>query len=201
MSSDLQIQPAKPESERLHTGSRRPAVFALIAADLREKARWCYERDDWKGVVKVLMTDGTAAMVLYRLMQWAHRWRLLPVEMAFNKLNAICCSCIIGRGAEFGTGFVLIHSQGVVINGEVRGGDRIYVEHQVTIGADHSRRSPVLGNNVYLGAGAKIIGPVSIGDETRVGANAVVVRDVPGGATVVGIPARVVRQLDLEKPS
>jgi serine O-acetyltransferase len=131
-------------------------------------------------------------MIWYRLMQWAGRWRLAPLEMLFNKLNAVCCNCIIGRGAQFGPGFVLIHSTGVVINGRVRGGEQIHIEHQVTIGAER-RESPVLGDRVFLGAGAKILGNVSIGDDARIGANAVVVDDVPSGATVVGIPAKVVR--------
>jgi serine O-acetyltransferase len=170
-----------------------PSLRRLIAADLRAKAEWCYDRRDWKGVVKVILTDGSAAMILYRLMQWSCRLRIVPLEMLFNKMNSVFCSCIIGRGADFGPGFVLIHSQGVVINGQVRGGSNIYVEHQVTIGAER-RQSPLLGNNVFIGAGAKIIGPVTIGDGARVGANAVVVHDVPTGATVAGIPARVVRQ-------
>ncbi|HEX5105944.1 MAG TPA: DapH/DapD/GlmU-related protein [Pirellulaceae bacterium] len=166
---------------------------SLIASDLRAKAEWCYESSGWKAIAKTLLTDGTAAMIWYRLMQWARKWRLTPLEMVFNKLNAICCNCIIGRGAEFGPGFVLIHSTGVVINGQVQGGSRVHLEHQVTIGAER-RQSPVLGNRVFIGAGAKIIGPVHIGDDARIGANAVVLKDVPAGATAVGIPAKVVRQ-------
>jgi serine O-acetyltransferase len=80
----------------------------------------------------------------------------------------------------------------VVINGSVRGGAGVKIEHQVTIGAE-KRQSPQLGDDVFIGAGAKVIGPVRIGDGARVGANAVVVHDVPAHATVVGIPARVVR--------
>jgi serine O-acetyltransferase len=167
-------------------------MFRLILADLRQKALWCYESSGRKAVLKVLLTDGTAAMIWYRLMQAAGRYRLRPLEMVFNKLNAILCNCIIGRGAEFGPGFVLIHSTGVVINGTVRGGSNVRIEHQVTIGAER-RQNPVLGNDVFIGAGAKVIGAVSIGDGARVGANAVVVRDVPAHCTVVGIPARVVR--------
>src|SRR5581483_1867039 len=72
----------------------------LLAADLRAKARWVYEHDRWPALVKVLLTDGTMAMILYRLMQWARRWRVVPLEMVFNKLNAACCHCVIGRGAE-----------------------------------------------------------------------------------------------------
>jgi serine O-acetyltransferase len=170
-----------------------PGLLATIVTDLRQKALWCYESDHWRAVVKVLLTDGTMAMVLYRLMQWSHRWKLWPVAMVFNKLNAVCCNCIIGRGAEFGPGFVLVHSTGVVINGQVRGGARVHIEHQVTIGAER-RHSPVLGDDVFLGAGAKIIGPVTLGDGVRIGANAVVVHDIPAHCTAVGIPAKVVRQ-------
>jgi serine O-acetyltransferase len=171
----------------------RPSLLALISQDLRAKALWRYERTDWKAIIKVALADGTAAMIYYRLMQWSRKYRLFPLEMFFNKINGVCCSCIIGRGAEFGPGFVLLHSQGVVINGEVRGGSNICLEHQVTIGAERNQ-NPRLGNDVYIGCGAKILGAVTVGDGARVGANAVVVRDVPKGATVVGIPARVVRQ-------
>ena len=166
---------------------------ATIIADLRQKALWCYEDDRWPAVLKVLMTDGTPAMILYRLMQWSRRRRLTPLEMIFNKMNAVFCNCIIGRGAEFGPGLVLIHATGVVINGRVRGGSGVHIEHQVTIGAER-RESPVLGDGVFIGAGAKVLGAVTLGDGARIGANAVVLHDVPAHATAVGIPASVVRR-------
>ena len=174
------------------TPRRRPGFFRLVASDLRAKADWNYGRVSFGSLVKVLLTDGTAAMVWYRLMQWAGRWRLMPLELLFNRINTFFCNCIIGRGAEFGPGFVLIHATGVVINGGVRGGSNVKLEHQVTIGAER-RQSPVLGDDLFVGAGAKIIGSVTIGTGARVGANAVVVKDVPPHSTVVGIPARVVR--------
>jgi serine O-acetyltransferase len=167
-------------------------TIRLIFSDLSAKAQWCYESRRWTAVVKVLLTDGTAAMIWYRFMQGARRWRLAPLEMFFNRMNTICCGCVIGRGAEFGPGFVLIHSLGVVINGNVRGGSGVKIEHQVTIGAE-KRESPKIGNDVFIGAGAKVIGSVEIGDGAKVGANAVVVHDVPAFSTVVGIPAKVVR--------
>ncbi|HVT88949.1 MAG TPA: hypothetical protein VHD56_08865, partial [Tepidisphaeraceae bacterium] len=80
---------------------------------------------------------------------------------------------------------------GVVINGNVRGGGRVHIEHQVTIGAERGQ-SPVLGNDIFIGAGAKIIGGITLGDGCRIGANAAVVDDVPAHATAVGVPARVV---------
>jgi serine O-acetyltransferase len=170
-----------------------PWLLRLVASDLRAKAEWLYGGSGRGAVFKALLTDGTAAMVWYRLMQWSHRRRLWPLAMLFNKVNAVCCNCIIGRGAEFGPRFVLVHSTGVVINAGVRGGAGVMLEHQVTIGAE-KRQAPVLGDDVFVGAGAKVIGPVRVGDRARVGANAVVVHDVPADSTVVGIPARVVRQ-------
>ncbi len=168
-------------------------LFGTIRGDLRQKALWLYESDRHVSVLKVLLTDGTVAMILYRLMQASRRWRITPLEMIFNKLNGVFCACIIGRGAEFGPGLVLVHSNGIVINGKVRGGARIHIEHQVTIGADR-RQSPILGDDVFIGAGAKIIGPVTIGNGAKIGANAVVVHDVPAGETAVGVPARVVNR-------
>jgi serine O-acetyltransferase len=168
-------------------------MFRLIVSDLRAKAAWCYEDERARSLVKVLLTDGTFAMVFYRIMQWARRYRLAPVELLMNRLNTICCNCIIGRGAEFGPGFVLIHATGVVINGQVSGGENVFIEHQVTIGAER-RQSPRIGSHVFIGAGAKIIGSITLGDHSRVGANAVVLDDVPAYATVAGIPAKVVRR-------
>ena len=168
-------------------------LFSTIRTDLRQKAQWCYESQSRGAVMKVLLTDGTLAMLLYRLMQGSRRYHLTILEMIFNKLNAICSNCIIGRGAEFGPGLVLIHATGVVINGGVTGGCNVYIEHQVTIGAER-RATPMIGNDVFIGAGAKILGAVRIGDGARIGANAVVVDDVPSDCTVVGIPARIVRR-------
>ena len=168
-------------------------TLRLIAADVRQKATWCYGSDPLPTILKTLATDGTAAMVLYRLMQASRSAGIAPLEMAFNKLNAVVSGCVIGRGADFGPGFVLIHSNGVVINGNVRGGSNVLIEHQVTIGADR-RQTPVLGSDLFIGAGAKIVGGVTVGDGARIGANAVVVHDVAPNTTVVGIPAKPVQR-------
>ena len=166
-------------------------LFSLIRGDVRRKALHCYKSEGRGAIVKTLLTDGTMAMVYYRLMQWSGRHRLVPLEMIFNKLNVVCCNCIIGRGAEFGPGFVLVHATGIVINGQVRVGSNVSLYHQVTLGAD-KRGAPILGDNVFIGAGAKIIGPVTIGDGVKVGANAVIVKDIPAHVTVVGNPAKIV---------
>jgi serine O-acetyltransferase len=174
-------------------------LIRTILGDLRAKALWCYESERWPAILKTLGTDGTPSMILYRLMQWSRHRRLIPLEWIFNRMNSMLCDCIIGRGAEFGEGFVLIHSIGIVINGSVSGGRNVFLEHQVTIGAER-RQAPRLGDDVFVGAGAKIIGAVRVGDGAKVGANAVVVADVPAHSTVVGIPARVVRRRSLDQP-
>lgn len=167
--------------------------LSLISADVRAKALWVYGSASRKNVLKALFTDGTFAMVMYRLMQSCQRQRLVPLAMVFNKLNTFFGRCIIGRDAQFGPRFVLIHSYGVVINSSVRGGSDIKLEHAVTIGAERCE-SPVLGDDVFIGAGARIVGAVRIGSKVKIGANAVVVTDIPDNATAVGIPARVTKR-------
>ncbi len=169
-------------------------ALASLREDLREKARWCYQSDSPAAVAKTLATDGTSAMILYRLMQGSREMGLAPLEMVFNKLNSIVNSCVIGRGADFGPGFVIVHSHGVVINGKVKGGRNVHLEHEVTIGDSGQGAVPVIGDGVYIGAGAKVIGPVAVGDGAKIGANAVVVHDVEPDTTVVGIPARPVKR-------
>jgi serine O-acetyltransferase len=173
----------------------------MLVGDIREKARLSYSRTDTRAIAKTLVADGTFSMVLYRLMQGARDLGSAPLEMVFNKLNSTFGGCVIGRGAEFGPGFVLFHSNGVVINGKVRAGENVHVQHQVTIGDDLQGRSPVLGSNIHIGAGAKIFGPIAVGDGARIGANAVVVHDVAPDTTVVGVPAKPVRRRERDGAS
>jgi serine O-acetyltransferase len=166
-------------------------MLAMLSHDLRRKARWMYGSDRWPAILKVLATSGTLAMILYRLMQWSRRNRLVPLEMVFNKLNAVCCNCIIGRGAEFGPGLIVLYGTGVVINGRVRGGSNVTIYQQVTLGGEQDR-VPVLGDDVTIAAGAKVVGPVRIGDGSTVAVNSAVFRNVPPGTTVLGVPAQPV---------
>ena len=167
------------------------SVMCLMISDIKAKAEWVYGSVSFKNVMKALFTDGTFAMITYRKMQWAQRWRLVPLAMMFNKMNSFFGRCIIGRGAQFGPGFVLIHSYGTIINSAVRCGANVKLEHSVTIGAEKGE-IPVLGDNVFVGAGAKILGGVRIGNNVKIGANAVVTKDIPDNSTAVGIPAEVI---------
>ncbi len=167
-------------------------MLRYIIKDLKKKSHWYYESASTLYVLKVLLRDGTAAMILYRIAQWLQRMNLGILAAVVSRLNAILTGALIGRKAYFGNGFVILHSIGVVINSEVKGGENIVIEHCVTIGAE-KKKSPRLGNNIFIGAGAKIISGVRIGNNVKIGANAVVIKDVPDNATVVGVPARVVK--------
>jgi serine O-acetyltransferase len=166
-------------------------LLETIRDDLRRKGSLCYGREDHRSLLKVLASDGTAAMVLYRLMQWSSRRRLAPLAMLFNKWNALFCRCVVGRGAEFGPGFVLVHSDGVFINSKVRGGANVTLYQQVTLGGEGDD-VPTLGDGVLIAAGAKVVGRVRLGDGAKVAANSLVLGHVPAHTTVLGVPARPV---------
>jgi serine O-acetyltransferase len=168
----------------------------IITADLKHKAK-CYFNDvTTKGVLRVLLADGTSANVHYRLAQFFQRIRLGIIGWFILDLNRLFNGCVIGRNADFGPGLVFMHPIGVVINGGVKGGKNIVIESGVVIGAARNGipvQVPILGDDVFIGAGAKVLGGIKVGNNVRIGANAVVVHDVPDGATVVGIPAKVIK--------
>ena len=167
-------------------------MFDLLVADLRKKAE-VYGLPDTAGTrLRMLLNDGSLAQVLFRSMSFCQRHRLTVFSAVLYRLNAFLTGATIGRNADLGPGFVILHSIGVVINTNVRAGRNLVLYHGVTLGAEHSG-VPVLGDDVYIGAGAKIIGGVRIGSNVRIGANAVVTKDLPDGATAIGIPARVIR--------
>lgn len=167
-------------------------MLSLIRNDLRRKAQIFGLRPGPLALVRMLFSDGTTAQVLYRMTQYCHNHHLKPVAFLLYRINHLVGHCVIGRGADFGPGLAIMHSVGLVVNTRVRAGANIILEHGVTIG-DAKGRVPELGDNVFVGAGAKVIGGVHVGSDVKIGANAVVVHDVPDGATVVGIPGRVVR--------
>jgi serine O-acetyltransferase len=168
----------------------------LILQDLKHKTKLFYGEYRAALLLRTLLTDGTLAMLLFRLVGFINQIGLGPLGSFVQKLNTFLTGSVIGRRASFGAGFVIMHSQGVVINGAVRGGTNIVVESGVVIGTARYGlpvKAPTLGNEVFVGTGAKIIGGITIGNGVRVGANAVVLDDVPDGATVVGIPSHVVK--------
>ena len=159
-------------------------------ADLRSKQALYEQYGNRCSLLRAVFTDGTSANALYRLQAMLARAGLAPLALLPHWVNKVLNGCVIGVRAQFGPGFVLIHPVGVVINSAVKGGRDVRIESGVVIG-DNRGGVPVLADGVFIGSGAKVIGGVQVGEGARIGANAVVLHDVPAGATAVGIPARV----------
>lgn len=165
-------------------------MSSLFAADLRAKQVLYSQYGAKYSLLRTLLTDGTSANFLYRLQQFAAAKLGKLAGLPFHVLNKWLNGCVIGIGADFGPGFVLVHPIGVVINASVKGGANVWLESSVVIG-DNRGGSPVLAHDVFVGSGAKVIGAIRIGQHTRIGANAVVMKDVPDHATAVGVPAKI----------
>lgn len=171
--------------------------------DFKTKCTCYYGEVTPKKLVRVLFTDGTSAMLAYRISQALRARGLTPLAMLLSALNQFKNGCLIGKNAQFEGGFVLMHPNGVVINGGVKGGKNVVIESGVVVGAARNGfpvEVPELGDDVFIGAGAKILGGVRIGSNVRIGANAVVVKDVPDDVTVGGIPARVLKSAARVEP-
>jgi serine O-acetyltransferase len=162
-----------------------------LLADLRAKQALYGQYGARCSLLKAMATDGSSAVALYRLQHWLWRCRASPLAWLVQWLNKTLNGCLIGVKAEFGPGFVMVHPVGVVINSAVRGGRNVWLESGVVIGDNHGG-VPVLGDDIFIGSGARVIGPLTLGSRCRIGANAVVLKDVPAGATAVGVPARVI---------
>lgn len=146
----------------------------------------------------VLCTPGFAAITAHRALHFLHSTLRLPVLPRFLSLFVRWWTGIeIHPAARIGAGFFIDHGAGVVIGETAEIGENVTLYHGVTLGATgnekSAKRHPTLGDNIVIGTGAKILGPIKIGSGSKIGANSVVLRDVPEGATVTGTRARVVK--------
>lgn len=165
--------------------------------NLREYVNSIFQRDPAARSVLEVFTayPGVHALMFHRLSHRLWRWRLRWLARMFSQLGRWLTGIEIHPGARIGKRFFIDHGMGVVIGETAEIGDDVTLYHGVTLGGTtwrKEKRHPTLGNNVVVGAGAKILGPITVGEGARVGSNSVVVKDVPPGATVVGIPGRVI---------
>lgn len=168
----------------------------ILFTDLKYKSLSYFHNTHWKNILRVALSDGTSTNVFFRLAKATQRIKLGFLGAILLDINKFFNGCVIGRGTQFGEGLVFMHPIGVVINGAVRGGHHIIIESGVVIGAAHNgphAKVPNLGNHIFIGTGAKILGPITIGHHVTIAANAVVVKDVPDGAVVAGIPATIIK--------
>ena len=143
----------------------------------------------------VLCYPGFHAMLFHRLANKLWRLEFKLLGRIISHIARIFSGIEIHPGATIGRRFFIDHGMGVVIGETAKIGDDVTIYHDVTLGGtswDKGIRHPQIGNNVIIGAGAQLLGPIMVGDGARIGSNAVVVKDVPASATMVGVPAHEV---------
>jgi serine O-acetyltransferase len=183
-------------SEAMTMTAILPAAPSLWAT-LKEDLDCVFERDPAaRSTLEVLTTyPGVHALLTHRLSHrlWQAGWRFPARFLSF--LGRTLTNVDIHPGATIGRRFFIDHGACVVIGETAEVGDDVTLYHGVTLGGtswNKGKRHPTLGNGVVIGAGAKILGPITLGERVRVGANSVVVKDVPADRTVVGVPGRIV---------
>ena len=143
-----------------------------------------------------LLYAGVHATLYHRLAHWLNRHRCRFLARAVSQWSRFWTGIEIHPGAAIGRRFVIDHGTGIVIGETAEIGDDVLIYHGVTLGGtgkDVGKRHPTIGSNVMIGAGAKVLGPITVHDNTRIAAGAVVLQEVPEGATAVGVPAQIVR--------
>lgn len=168
---------------------------------LKEEIAVVFERDPAARTTWEVITcyPGLHARVIHRLAHWLWTSELKWLGRVVSHIGRALTGIEIHPGATIGRRFFIDHGMGVVIGETAEIGDDCTLYHGVTLGGtswNKGKRHPTLGRGVVVGAGAKILGPITIGDGARIGSNAVVLKEVPAGATVIGIPARVVEGRD-----
>jgi len=155
------------------------------------KARDPAPRSRWE----ILLYPGVWAVAFHRLAHWLFKGELFFLARLVNHLGRLFTGIDIHPGAEIGRNFFIDH--GFVVIGETATiGDDVTIYQMVTLGGTNptngigGKRHPTIGDGVIIGSGAQVLGPIEVGARARIGANAVVTRDVPEGATMTGIPAR-----------
>ena len=159
-------------------------------------ARW---QAQGERAARVLLGMPSLPTMLLRLRDHLLRRQIPILPYLCELLTTAVWRVFIGRYVQIGPGLIIPHGH-IVIDGEVRIGRDCVINPWVTIGLSASwhagldTRGPTIGDRVFIGTGAKVLGAISVGDDVRIGANAVVVDDVPSGATAVGAPARVIER-------
>src|SRR4051794_24559936 len=163
--------------------------------ELLELARTIRARDPARPtwIEAVTCYAGLHAVLMHRLAHGLYRMGFRALARAVSHTSRFVTGIEIHPGATLGRRLFIDHGMGVVIGETAEVGDDVLIYHGVTLGGlsgQPGKRHPTIGSGVAIGAGAQVLGPILVGDNARIGANAVVVAEVPAGETVVGIPAR-----------
>lgn len=145
----------------------------------------------------LLLYQGLHAIVSHRSAHFFYKLRLFLLARLISQIARHLTGIEIHPGAKIGKGLFIDHGMGVVIGETSIIGDNVLLYQGVTLGGtglEKGKRHPTIGNNVVIGTGAKILGNITVGDNSYIGANAVVIKDVPPNSTVVGVPGRITKQ-------
>lgn len=176
--------------------------MASFFKNLKEDINSVFDRDPAaRNFFEIITTyPGVHALIFHRMSHGLHQRGFKWLARILSNFVRWYTGIEIHPGAVIGRRFFIDHGTGIVIGETAEIGDDVTLYHGVTLGGtswSRGKRHPTIGNNVVIGAGAKVLGPITISDGGRVGSNAVVTKDVPEGATVVGVPGRVIeRNLD-----
>ena len=145
----------------------------------------------------LLLYQGLHALISHRIAHFFYKMHFLFLARLISQISRKFTGIEIHPGAQIGRGFFIDHGMGVVIGETAIIGDNVLLYQGVTLGGtglEKGKRHPTIGNNVVIGAGAKVLGNINVGDSSYIGANAVVIKDVPANSTVVGVPGRITKQ-------
>src|ERR1700729_3556161 len=174
-----------------------------MLAAIRQDIRAATERDPARptALQVIFAYPGVHALWGHRISHWLWKRRAKVAARVVGELTRIFTGVDIQPGAILGTGLFIDHATGVVIGETAEVGDDVTIYHGVTLGgtgADTGKRHPTIGDRVIIGAGAKVLGPIKVGDDSRIGANAVVVKEVPSSAVVIGVPGQAISRHGLD---
>lgn len=144
----------------------------------------------------ILTYTGLHALIFYRVGHWFYERKLFTIARIISQSGRFWTGIEIHPGAKIGKGLFIDHGMGVVIGETAEIGDNCIIYQGVTLGGtgkEKGKRHPTLGNNVMVGAGARVLGPFKVGDNAKIAANAVVLEEVPPDCTAVGVPARIAK--------
>lgn len=173
--------------------------IVLIAVFFRREIKTAQQKDPAaKSFLEiVLLYQGLHAIIDYRIAHFFYKIRLFFIARLISQLARQVTGIEIHPGAKIGKGLFIDHGMGVVIGETAVIGDNVLLYQGVTLGGtglEKGKRHPTIGNNVVIGAGAKILGNIIVSDNSYIGANAVVIHDVPANSTVVGVPGKITKQ-------
>ncbi len=164
---------------------------------IREDIKAVFDRDPAvRSLIEVLLCyPGVHSIIMHRLAHGLYKRNLMLLARFISQINRLFTGIEIHPGAKIGRGFFIDHGMGIVIGETSEIGDNVTLYQGVTLGGtgkEKGKRHPTLQNNIVVGAGARILGPINVEDNVKIGAGSVVLDDVPSDSTVVGVPGRIV---------